>query len=988
MHLKGLFVFLFLVMLEFPIMAKVLLSKQTTLQRSDTARINTLIKTAQKKLRSDISLSDSLVREAFELSEKSGYVQGVANSLIILSYISSNKGASNDGFDLCRRAIKISEDLKDGKLISQSYNQLYLLYYQDGNYDSATLAAEKSLAVATEINFLNMMARGHQNFGILNSVKGNHTTAIEHFLESEKYYTELRDEFALAMLMGNIGVTFEEAGNYRKAIEYMRKQLSMCRRINNESLQGWSLVNIGAVHSQTNNPDSAFYYYNQSLEIAKRTNNHDLTITILDNLGSYYSAEKEYKKATQYLKSAYSLAEETGNDYNNVYLTGHLAENYLAAGNIDSARIYAEEQLKLALDDEFLYDQKLAYTTLSQIYAKQNKYDLAYETLTKRSAISDSLFNEEKSKQIEELRIAYETEKKDHQIDILREQKAIAEFRRNVYIIAGTAIAAVLLLLYFRQRAETKRNLRLLEKEQELEKMKERFFTNISHEFRTPLTLILGPIDILNSGVTDSRLKLQINILQRNANRLLSLINQLLDLAKLESGELKLNVAQQDIIPIVKGVAMAFNSLAETKEIKLGMNVDKDSLLMYFDQQKIESVLTNLMSNAFKFTPEGGQIEVGLSIKENGNEKGFCIISVKDTGVGIPQEDIPHVFNRFYQSKNGNEKYHEGTGVGLALTKELVELHGGSVEILSDENSGTEIKVNLPLGRIHLKDNQIHVLSEGEKSVKKIITSESVHEKPNVLSTEQSLPVILLIEDNADVMVYLKSILSNDYHLLEARDGEEGVSAAVQHIPDLIISDVMMPRKDGYEVAELLKKDEKTSHVPIILLTAKASIEDKIQGLLTMADDYLTKPFIPKELLVRVGNLIESRKKLREKFNRQLILKPNEISINSIDEVFLKKVATTIEEHIGDEQFSVERLGEEVGMSRSQLHRKLHALTNQSASQFITSFRLDRAMEMIRQNAGTISEIAYSVGFSSPSYFNRRFLQQFGCTPTEIKSKG
>ncbi|MBX3239153.1 MAG: tetratricopeptide repeat protein [Chitinophagaceae bacterium] len=957
---------------------------------TDTARINTLIRLAEGYLRTDIALADSLANEAYQLLPESGYDEALANCLLLLSYTGSSTGA-REGFSQCRKAISISEDIKDKKLLSRSYNQLYLLYYQKGDYDSATLAAERSLAIAREINFKNMLARGHQNFGILNSIKGRHTAAIENFLISEQYYTGLGDDFALAMLLGNLGVTFQEAGNLDKALEYMHKELALSTKIKNEHLQAWSMVNLGSVHSQSGRSDSVLHYYDQSLEIARRINNHDLIITNLDNIGSYYSGQKAYEKATQFLMDAFLLAEQTGYSYQNVYTAGHMAENYLAQGKLDSAMYYAEKKLDIAVRNELINDQKLAYAILARIYSAQKDYAKAYDALVSHTAINDSIFSTEKSKQIEELRERYESEKKDNLILLLQEQQEAATFRRTAYMLAGLLIGGVLLLLYFRERTISRKNLRLLEKEQELERMKSRFFTNISHEFRTPLTLILGPIDMLNSGPLDPQQKLHVGMLQRNANRLLSLTNQLLDLAKLESGKLRLQATRGDIVSFMNGIIHAFDSLAETKGIRLTTDLQERRLEVYFDTEKIETALINLLSNAFKFTPEGGRIAVGLRTSTQPDNRDCCIITIRDNGSGIPENELEDVFNRFYRAANANSRGYEGTGVGLALTRELIELHKGSVDIVSREGEGTEVTIQLPLGRSHLSDSEIFIADNaGEQTwtegyVPDGFTGASIDEAMNHPAGMQSDPILLVIEDNEEVMLYIRTILSGSYRLLEATDGEQGIKMAIEHIPDLVICDIMLPKKDGYEVSATLKEEEKTSHIPVILLTARSTLEDKLRGLMTRADDYLTKPFIPRELLARIRNLIESRKQLREKYNRQLILKPREITVDSIDEAFLGRVMKAIEENLLNESFNMEQLGKEVGMSRSQIHRKLHALTNQSATQFIRSYRLNRAMDLIRQDAGSISEIAYSVGFSSPSYFNRCFIQHFGCTPTEVR---
>ncbi|PVD49506.1 hypothetical protein DC498_24585 [Terrimonas sp.] len=951
-----------------------------TANKADTASVDTLIQLAESYLRTDIKLADSLAKEAYNLLPKSGYNEILANCLLLMSYTSSTNGAHAEGFEYCRKAISISETIKDKQLISRSYNQLYLLHYQKGNYDSATLAAEQSLTIAKEINFQTMLARGHQNFGILNSIKGRYAAAIENFLISEQYYTELQDDLALAMLLGNLGVTFEEMGNRDKALEYMHQELNLSTKIKNENLQAWSMVNLGSVHSQSGRSDSALHYYDQSLEIARRINNHDLIITNLDNIGSYYSGQKAYEKATIFLKEAFALAEEMGYSYQNVYTSGHMAENYLSQKKFDSASYYAKKQLNLAIDNELLYDQKLAYSILSRIYSAQQDYAKAYDALVSHTAIKDSLFNAEKSKQAEELRERYEAEKKDNTIILLREQQEAATFRRRAYVLAGTLIAAVLLPLYFRERTIGRKNLRLLEKEKELEQMKSRFFSNISHEFRTPLTLILGPIETIHASTSDLQMIKQLGMVERSARRLLGLVDQLLYSSKLESGNLEMSITTLDIVSLVRGVTTNFSSMAADKQINLSIDSAIQHLVIPVDREKIETVMINLLSNAFKFTNENGKITVSIRLVEREGIS-WCDIQVQDTGIGIDEKDIPHIFNRFYQGAEAQKSHYAGSGIGLALSKELVRLHNGDIAAFSKPGEGTEIVVSLPLPENHEMLQPAQQITPGFDEVQAVLPGNSLSDE-----TKEKAPLILVIEDNKDVMLYVKDILHHKYTIAEATNGADGIKTANEIIPDLIISDVVMPEKNGYEVCEALKKDARTSHIPLILLTAKASVEDKIMGLQQKADEYLIKPFSPKELLLRISNLLESRKLLQEKYRKELILKPKDIVIPSMEEVFLQRIMQVVEEQMSDENLSVVHLAKEAGMSRSQLHRKLNALTNQSPTAFIRSYRLNKAMEMIRQNAGTIAEISYKVGFSSPSYFSKVFLQQYGITPAQAKA--
>ncbi len=545
----------------------------------------------------------------------------------------------------------------------------------------------------------------------------------------------------------------------------------------------------------------------------------------------------------------------------------------------------------------------------------------------------------------------------------------------------------------------------------EVDQLKMQFFQNISHEFRTPLTLILGPIEkLLGGSIPEDTQKRELRMMRRNAQRLLRLINQLLDLSKLEAGGMKLQASKGNLIAFIKGITMSFHSLAERKEIFLDVHADVEEIEIYFDKEKLEKIIINLLSNAFKFTPDHGEITVSLTLTPrrvesstvpSPNGRGVAPtlvgdgvrVSIRDTGIGIAPEKLPHIFDRFYQADSSTTRSQEGTGIGLALVKDLVELHHGTITVTSEPGKGSEFVVSLPLGKSHLKPEEIVDASVGAGHVLPILeeseTQRTEIHHPAENESQSNIddkPILLIIEDNSDVRDYIKSYLVPMYTVLEAADGAEGVERAKEAIPDLIISDVMMPKMDGYEVCSRLKQDEKTSHVPIILLTAKAAKEDKIGGLETGADDYLIKPFDSAELLVRVKNLIESRRKLREKFGKELVtLKPGEVAVTSVDQAFLKKVMDAIEKKIGDEQFGVSELADAIGLSSKQLQRKLKGLANTSANDFIRSFRLHRAKELLQKDSSTIAEIAYSVGFGSPAYFTKCFQEQFGATPSETR---
>ena len=522
------------------------------------------------------------------------------------------------------------------------------------------------------------------------------------------------------------------------------------------------------------------------------------------------------------------------------------------------------------------------------------------------------------------------------------------------------------------------------EKMHEVDEIKSRFFANLSHEFRTPLTLIFGPAKDIMENSDDKKAKQNAGIIKRNTSRLYKLVNQLLDLSKLEAGKMKLKTREQNIIPFLKGVVLSFNSLAERKKITLRFNIFEETLRIYIDKDKVEKIINNLLFNAFQFTPEGGEID--FTVKKLVEE---IEIKISDNGIGIPKEKINKIFDRFYQVDGSHTREGEGTGIGLALTKELVELHKGKITVQSKEGEGATFTILLPLGKAQFKSEEIVDKDEAEEITETIEKVEFISEpakrkgKTDIdVLIDIDKPLLLLVEDNSDVRKYIINHLEEDYRIQEAVDGEDGLSQASNHIPDLIISDVMMPKMDGFELCNKLKSDERTSHIPVIMLTAKATSQDKIEGYETGADDYIMKPFDAAELKVRIKNLIELRRKLQKKFSSDDFIIPKELS--SIDESFLKKVLNAINDHISEEKFSIEDLGKEAAMSRKHLHRKLKALTNKSPSQFIRSIRLSKARKLIKEKKGTISEISFMVGFSTPIYFNKCFKEEFGYSPGEV----
>jgi signal transduction histidine kinase/AraC-like DNA-binding protein/ligand-binding sensor domain-containing protein len=533
---------------------------------------------------------------------------------------------------------------------------------------------------------------------------------------------------------------------------------------------------------------------------------------------------------------------------------------------------------------------------------------------------------------------------------------------------------------------------------QELSEAKLKVFANISHEFRTPLTLIMGPLHQIQGSLQPGNPWLkQFDMMYRNCMRLMRLVNQVLDFQKIEAGQLRLEPSQDDVIAFIKKVAATFESIAREKQIVFQIDTNVAGYRMSFDPDKLEKILYNLLSNSFKFTNRQGTITINLQVcaiphpVENSHSsappqkelKQWLEIQVRDNGIGIPKKDLPLIFDRFYQGDDRSHLHRGGTGIGLALVKELVSLHNGEIQVESEEGKGAIFRIRLPLpqtedsltlGSSHLEEPTFLPSLISPRTPKRIL------KRPE--KELQKAPLILLVEDNADMCEYIRSDLQARYRILQAQNGRDGLTLALQHRLDLIISDVMMPEMNGIEFCKMIKNDERTSHIPIILLTARSSYLHKIEGLETGADDYITKPFHTRELEIRIHNLIHSRKILRERFSKQVRIEPKEITITSTDEKFLLRAIEIIENHLDDPDYSVDFFSRDIGMSRVGLYHKLKALTDLSVQEFIFALRLKRAAQLLKQSGLNITEVAYQVGFKDSSHFTKLFKKHFGIPPS------
>jgi signal transduction histidine kinase/DNA-binding response OmpR family regulator len=912
------------------------------------------------------------------------------------------------------KGIEITEQEGLMEESARIYQNMGMLFRKIGEYNQALIYYQKSLKLSQETGCKVDIQKAYNGLGIIYQEQKNMPRAIENYQECLKINEELDNKRGIASTYHNIGLIYRQLNDLDKSIEYLEKSKNYFEGLDDKRWLIRTYNSLGLVYKDLNELEKAKQYLTDGLILAKQLNLKEDIVSSQVNLGNIYKLQGEFVPAMDYYNKALNILGQHQNltllasIYFNI---GSLHNNF---GDYSTGKQWCTKAYDLAKKYNFLEEEMLSCECLNASYKNLGNLTLAYDYLKKFYAARDTLRKFKNEEEVNRLEMLYAFDKQ-HLADSLamEEQKLIQEFtyqkqlnqermarNTSIYFVIGLLIFAI--LLFSRLYITRKTNRKLAEKNkiieyekqraEESERAKEQFFNNVSHEFRTPLTLILGPLDKIMQKVTNPEFKLELGMVQRNALRLHNMINELLNLYKLESGTVKLNAKKDDIGQFVYRYVQSFEPLAKQKNINLSFKADSELLEIYFDSEKMEKVLSNLLSNAFKFVDSGGNVVVSVLTYSNqiDTSKGV-LISVSDDGIGIPPEKINNVFDRFYQVDESLSRNYEGTGIGLSLTKELVELHHGWIKAESKEGKGATFTFFLPSGKDHLKTEDIaedlaeDVLEDNPAvKVEKDADPEIASDQENA-KTKKGLPLLLIVEDNPDMRSYIKNDLNSVYKIIEAGNGEEGLEKAIKYVPDLVVSDIMMPKMDGNAMSFQLKQDERTSHIPVILLTARTSTEQKIEGLETGADAYISKPFNPRELKVRIKNLIDQRQKLRTHYGKDvdLAIRIAESNITSMDQQFLEKALKVVEENMSDADFTVEIFGEKMAMSRVQLHRKLTALTDQSASRFIRSIRMKHAAEFLAKDGATVTETAYKFGFNNLSYFAKCFNEDFKMTPSD-----
>ncbi|HEY1113714.1 MAG TPA: ATP-binding protein, partial [Chitinophagaceae bacterium] len=580
-------------------------------------------------------------------------------------------------------------------------------------------------------------------------------------------------------------------------------------------------------------------------------------------------------------------------------------------------------------------------------------------------------------------------------------------FWRTIYAYIFYVLVIIGLVLYLRYRSiqKLKRKFALeqerihaeqerkeTERVRELDRLKIKFLTNLSHEFRTPIALILGPVEkLLAQEKAESSLG-QLQMIKRNGRRLLNLVNQLLDFRKMEEQELKLHASEGELVSFIQEVSDSFKDYSERKKISFVFTSKIDQLYTLFDHDKIERILFNLLSNAFKFTLEGGQIRLVLEQVDNppDSSRTWVSIQVHDTGIGIPEDKKEKIFERFFQATTAAAILNQGTGIGLSITKEFVKMHGGTINVESEPGKGTTFSILMPFVALAVPQSSGEGLPIEPAANLEFATSTEPAEantKTDMLKNGEEMPSILLVEDNEDFRFYLKDNLRLQYKVFEAANGKEGWHKALAHHPQLIVSDISMPQMNGMELSRKIKSDKRTNHIPVILLTALTGQEEQLKGLETGANDYITKPFNFEVLNAKIKNLLALNSTLKHTYTKQIKVLSPEVEMESEDEKLLKNIMLYLEENLTNSQLSVEELSKHVGMSRSSLYSKLLELTGQTPVEYIRSVKLDKAAVLLEKSDMNIAQVAYSVGFSTPNYFAKAFKAKFNILPSEYLNK-
>lgn len=843
----------------------------------------------------------------------------------------------------------------------RTLHKLAFAQFNGGKFDESLTNFKRCEKYFSKQNHPVDLAQAYNGIAMVIGSKGDNKRSITYYLKSIEILKKQGDYLSLSKTYSNLSYVYVALQETEKALEIRRKAYAAAKKCKNEEEIRFVELNLGSSFNALGKADSAVFYLNRAEAYFEKNFNAQILNGIYNDLGQAYSVSGEDQLAEEYYLKSIELLREGGFVF---ALPGTLSNYGLVLegkGDYLKGILNCQEGYAIAKSMQYLEVERIACECLYLNFKGAKQADSALLYLEKTELLKDSISGIEKQKEIlqDELELSYSKEKAGIIDSANAELNNEISFRN--WVLFGFALLLVVALGLFFILRQRKKTAQLIQQEKDY---LDNLLHNLVHEFRTPLTLIKGPAEELLKTDLENQL---LHVINRNSDQMLVLINQVLDFAKIKAGKLSL---QEEIInyPILIGDLIGlFQPVAQDKQIEIVSRYDVDPPHLIVDSDKILKILTNLISNAIKYSESNTAIQLKSTFTD-----GLLTISVIDQGIGIAQQDQHRVFEKFYQVDSTVTRKGEGTGLGLAFARELAQLMNGKIELTSQLGNGTTVTLSIPARASNQQETPVEII---EQHAKDMVPDK---EEATVL-TDANL--ILIIEDNAELRDFLILILTNEGYRCEvAVDGEEGIEKAIALVPNLIVSDVMMPKKDGYQVVQELKDHSVTEHIPVIMLTAKASFDSMLVGLKHGADDYLAKPFKTTELALRIGNQLDRQRKMIERYQAQSV---NEDKVPVVHP-FIRRIEEKIAEDFST-QFSVEELAEKCSLSRSQLHRKVTSLTGLSASALQTKIRMDYAILDLKLTDLNISEIAFKFGYSDPANFSRVFKKQFQKTPSELR---
>ncbi len=909
------------------------------------------------------------------------YGKGIADSDYLLGACFKRIQKNDSAISYFKKSLALSETLNYDIGKGRAHNSLGRTYYLLGKMDSSIVECKRAIMSITDDipSAKIIIADSYTALATAYSRKNDMNNAIIHLLKVDSMHqkSSLRPD-VIAAAYQNLGNIYLELEEFPTAIEQFKKaniQFEKLPKGASQFYKNTTNVYLGKAYLQTEKIEEADSLLSNSFTYFKKAKDQRLVAELANYLGQLSLKKNNPETAGHFFIESFTIHRDNDRPFEAAQAALEIGKLELYKNQPERALFYIDEanSLNQAADNSKLRQELLFYK--AQAYSQKGNYKEAFGYGNQSKKLQDSLRKVQSAEKIKEIEGIYQTERRDKEIALLTTQNNLAKEQkanqRNVFIAIVAVVSLAAFFFFFQYRNRQKTNIKL----RELDAAKSTFFTNISHDFRTPLTLIKGPIEdqLEDTSLSLSKRK-NLNTAYKNTERLEKLVGQLMSLSKLNSSAMSLQVQPIPVDTFLKMYTEGFQYQSEEQGLQFSLTLELEESETWLDKDVLEKILYNLLGNALKYTSENGQIEVN-GITKNG----IFQLSVYNSAQALSEKEKEQLFKRFYQTNTKNQ----GAGIGLSLINQLVTLHKGEISV-ENEKEGIVFTVKIPTE----KDlyNQDEILNEALHS-KTLLTETENEENSQLIEINNEAPVLLVVDDTKDIREYIQSIFQEEFKVLMAKDGEEGQAMAKEHIPDIIISDIVMPIIDGYALTKHVKEDPITSHIPIILLTAKNTEVDQLEAMGLGADIYTTKPFSPKLLRAHVENLIENRRKLQERFAQELILTPKEIAVTTADEEFLNRLQEILNENLTQPDFTAAKFSKVMLMNRMQLHRKLKALTGLSSSEFIKNQRLRMAAQLIKTKDLNISEVGYSIGFNDPSYFAKCFKQEFGVSPKEFAIK-